>query len=250
MTAAKGTLQVAALGLLCAFLGLLCVILAPFAWNAQATYRKTATILLHVDKATGEIARAAQESVSASRDTDTAVKHLDAVVQSAGDLITAAQGTADAATGTLQALQGTTQAASGTAQALGRTADAATARIDAMASTQARVDAAVDQLATVPETLRAALAPLPALQISLTRTTAAAGDLIGGPGLKLAIDNLGTLEGNLGTATDHFDRKWLAPYSGKHPRRHAIWHFTQRAIGLGARGAQGVFYGVGIANGQ
>lgn len=183
MSTAKEALKLACLGLLVAFLCLLCAVLAPFAWNSRATYRKVTAILLHVDGLTGEARLAAKASVTASKDTDKAIVAFGKLVDGIGE-------TNRRAGKTITAL-GETAGGAGAAEAdlsqlarkLSQTADAATRRIDALETTQAKANQAISAVAD-------ALTPVPAAISGLTTLEHSIDGIVSDPNIPLAVSHV------------------------------------------------------------
>jgi ABC-type transporter Mla subunit MlaD len=177
--------------------------------------------LVHGDGLVGEARLAAKNSVQASKDTDTAMQNLNGVVTKVGVLVIKFGATADAATGTISK-----------AGKLVAHVDADVTKAEKPAAeTKQKIDAAIDAYASVPPRLNAALEPLPAFEHSLTNTSDALGNFINGPLVATAAKNIGDLAGNSATMVGDFDRRFLAPYSGNHPKIH-----TTLAIGKGLLG--------------
>jgi hypothetical protein len=180
----------------------------------------------------GKVEAAADETAKAS------TKEIQ-VVDNANTLITKLGVTVD---GVNTAVASTTSAMTSTLVHIDGTADAATRRIDALKAEQDAADEAIQQIATLPGAVRTALEPLPGLEESITRTSDKAGDFLAGPASSLA-SNGAELAGNAAMATDHFDQRWLAPYSGKHPRWHKVGQVLKFGLGL----AEPTYYGIQIA---
>lgn len=236
MSRAKETLKIVCLALLAACMG-------TVALHVRGWCRGIDHLQEQAQDTAGSVKEAADTSNKASTEMLDTIGTLNYVtLPKVNGLVDSLSGTTFRAKTLLAQVGQTAEAATGTTQALGRAADATTLRIGALADQQARADVVLEQLATIPPAVTAALEPMAGLELSLTRTSDATGDFIGGAALTGAVQGVGTLTGNLAVATDHVDQRWLAPYSGLHPRRHAIWQFTQGAIGLGTRGAEGAYY--------
>ena len=196
-------------------------ILSPWAWYSLTMARAAKDAAIHADGLVGEARLAAKNSVQASKDTDTAMQNLNGVLTKVGALVTKFGATADAATGTITK-----------AGTLVSHVDADVTKAEKPAAeTKRKIDAAIDAYASVPPRLNAALEPLPAFEHSLTNTSDALGNFINGPLVSTAAKNIGDLAGNSATMVGDFDKRFLAPYSGNHPKIH-----TTLAIGKGLLG--------------
>jgi prefoldin subunit 5 len=173
---------------------------------------------IHLDGMVGEARLATKKSVSATADTDEAMKNLNETITDLDRLIWKFDDTADAATQGVNSISSRSsqaiEAATSTIKRLGVVADATTTRIDSLSETQARADRAIDAIETVPNHVNGALDALKPLEQSLTWTTAKLGDYIQGP--------LATATNNSGMMIKHVDDRFFKPWDGTHPFKHYI----------------------------
>jgi hypothetical protein len=231
-------------GLLCAVLGLLCAVLAPFALNCRATYTKVTTILLHADGLVNEARLAAKKSVTASEDTDKAIVALGKLVDGIGQTNAKAGVLLEQLGGTALSATNAINATSATVAKLGAVADSTRERIDALASTQAKADAAIDALTTIPAHVNDALAPLPSLEQH-------ADLLISNPKIDTLLGNVDAVTMNAARATkDLADKEhelfFPPPCKGSLCWVKKSWRIGRAVLEL----AEPAYYGIGIANGQ
>ena len=232
MTRLREVLACACLLALLAILGAVAYLTVRYGPESCAAAKDT---LVHGKGLVTELQRAAKRSVQTSDDTDTAVKHLNETLGRVDEMIKAAKGAVTASGETIKKL--------------GATADGATALEDATAKqvkglveTRAKADAAIDAIT-------GALAPVPDAISGLTALEHSIDGMVTDPKTAELRDNVSalaangaTLAGNSATAVQHFDARYLAPYSGNHPRWHRAWTVTGGLVGLSAHGAEGAYY--------
>jgi hypothetical protein len=113
---------------------------------------------------------------------------------------------------------------------------------DALAVSKAKADLAIDAYASLPAHINPLLDSTKAATDSIPPTMRGLSDLTGdfhkylnGP-LTFATQNAGELEDTTNTAVGDFDARFLAPYTGAHPKVHAVVGVGRGILGLAEPG--------------
>ena len=142
--------------------------------------------------------------------------------------------------------------------AVGKTNDKAGQLVDAGTSTvntvgmdadamSAKLDAAIDQYATIPPHVNGTLDSVPPFMAEGANTIHGLHTLLADPAMLGAIDNVNRLAGNAATITAHTDAYFFPPpYTGPHPIRHKI----KAGLEYGLKLAPGIAGGIAIAKGN
>ena len=224
---------------------LICATLAPLCWCSwkygPETFKLVKDSAVHGDGLVGEARLAAKESVTASNDADTAIKAF-------GVLITTIQ------TGTLPKVGTVLDATTTLETTLNRRTIQFTGDLQMDADVAAeKLNDALDKIQTIPGHANDLM---DSVRATSNESTGLVGDFrrfLNDPATAGVRDNLGTLalSGShfLDTGTvlvGHVDTDFFAPYTGKHPKRHAAWNVTKSMLGIGTKGAEGLYYGTNI----
>jgi len=227
---------------------LICATLTPLCWCAwKYSSRVSADIADGTDSGKGlikELQRGQKRDAQIAEDTGKAVKQFTAI-------LTAIQtGTLPKMDGLLATANGTLAATTTTIAKTGDAADTLKGKVQELDVTadQKHAIALIDEFATLPPAVTAALEPLAPLEISLTRTSTAAGDFLDAPRMATLITNLGVLSAsgagflNEGTVLETNIHGYIKPWDHKKPVKHYAGVAGKTALGLAGAGAS-----VGIA---
>jgi hypothetical protein len=218
-------LQVAGLVLLVG----LCAIVWPVAMLTIKYGPETAKAVkdgaVRGDGLVGEARLMVKKDVEVSND-------LDALVKDAGPILWKFDDVADVSTETIKQ-------AGTTIVKVGGVADAAKGKIDdldvkaAQAKANKAIDDVIDEIQDVGSGVDDALSSIrPAAHESFVMLKSL-DSFLNGP-LTFATNNAGEFEDTINLTVDQGRKRWVAPYSGNHPKAHAIWGVTSGLIGTGA----------------
>jgi uncharacterized protein YoxC len=233
---------------------LLCAVLAPVACHIPGWCRGVDHLQEQAQNTADSVAQAAAKSNQASEEMFDAsgIIVYQTLPRLNGLLDAVSKGTLPKVNALLTTANGTIAATGATVAKVGDVADTVKGKVaevdvtadqkkaldlmDAVTGAVPHLNQAVDNFAEDADTLNVFIA-----DPANAKLRAAATDFL------ISYAGLGK---TVNTTTGHIDKRFFAPYDGNHPKWHEALSITTGLLGLGSKGAEASFYGIGAVHGQ